>query len=57
MLNYAATFALMGLVASIFGWGITNDASGIAKILFFVFAIMAACSLGIHALGRHEDDY
>jgi uncharacterized membrane protein YtjA (UPF0391 family) len=42
MLHYAVVFLVIALVAAIFGFGgIAAGAVGIAKILFFVFVIMA----------------
>ena len=42
MLHYAVVFLVIALIAAIFGFGgIAAGAVGIAKILFFVFIIMA----------------
>ena len=42
MLHYAVVFLVIALVAALFGFGgIAAGAVGIAKILFFVFVIMA----------------
>ena len=42
MLHYAVVFLVIALVAALFGFGgIAAGAVGIAKILFFVFIIMA----------------
>lgn len=43
MLHYAVVFLIIALIAAVFGFGgIASGAVGIAKILFFVFVIMAA---------------
>lgn len=45
MLHYSVVFLVIALVAAIFGFGgIASGAVEIAKILFFIFAIMAAIS-------------
>ena len=45
MLHYAVVFLVIALVAALFGFGgIAAGAVGIAKILFFVFLIMAAAT-------------
>lgn len=45
MLRYAVIFFVIALIAAIFGFGgIAASAVGIAKILFFVFAILAIAS-------------
>ena len=42
MLHYALVFLVIGLIAAVFGFGgIASGAMGIAKILFFVFVVMA----------------
>ena len=42
MLHYAVVFLIIALIAAVFGFGgIASGAVGIAKILFFVFVIMA----------------
>jgi len=42
MLHYAVVFLVIALIAALFGFGgIAAGAVGIAKILFFVFVIMA----------------
>jgi uncharacterized membrane protein YtjA (UPF0391 family) len=42
MLHYAVVFLVVALIAAIFGFGgIAAGAVEIAKILFFIFAIMA----------------
>lgn len=46
MLNWAVTFFIIAIVAAIFGFGgIVSAATGIAKILFFIFIIMFIVSL------------
>jgi uncharacterized membrane protein YtjA (UPF0391 family) len=45
MLHYAVVFFIIALVAALFGFtGIAASAVGIAKILFFVFAVLAIAS-------------
>ena len=42
MLHYAVVFLVIALIAAVFGFGgIAASAVGIAKILFFVFIILA----------------
>jgi uncharacterized membrane protein YtjA (UPF0391 family) len=46
MLHYAVVFLVIALVAALFGFGgIAAGAVEIAKILFFVFVIMAVVTL------------
>jgi uncharacterized membrane protein YtjA (UPF0391 family) len=46
MLYWAAVFFIIALVAALFGFGgLAAGAVGIAKILFFVFLILAIVSL------------
>jgi uncharacterized membrane protein YtjA (UPF0391 family) len=43
MLHYAIVFFVIALIAALFGFGgIAASAVGIAKILFFIFIIIAA---------------
>lgn len=45
MLHYAVVFFVIALIAALFGFGgIAAGAVGIAKILFFVFIILAIAS-------------
>ncbi len=45
MLHYAVMFFVIALIAALFGFGgIAAGAVGIAKILFFVFIILAVAS-------------
>jgi uncharacterized membrane protein YtjA (UPF0391 family) len=45
MMYWAATFFVIALIAAIFGFGgIAASAVGIAKVLFFVFLILALLS-------------
>jgi uncharacterized membrane protein YtjA (UPF0391 family) len=45
MLHYAVVFFVIALIAALFGFGgIAASAVGIAKILFFVFAVLAIAS-------------
>jgi uncharacterized membrane protein YtjA (UPF0391 family) len=42
MLHYAVVFFVIALIAAVFGFGgIAASAAGIAKILFFLFAVLA----------------
>ena len=52
MLHYAIVFLVIALVAALFGFGgIAAGAVEIAKVLFFVFVIMAVVAFVI-GLGR-----
>jgi uncharacterized membrane protein YtjA (UPF0391 family) len=54
MLHYAVVFLVIALVAAVFGFGgIAAGAVGIAKILFFVFVIMAVVSFIIGLLKKN----
>ncbi len=54
MLHYAIVFFVIALVAALFGFGgIAAGAVEIAKILFFVFLIMAVVAFVI-GLGRRR---
>jgi uncharacterized membrane protein YtjA (UPF0391 family) len=45
MLHYAVIFFVIALIAALFGFGgIAAGAVGIAKILFFVFIVLAVAS-------------
>lgn len=45
MLHYAIVFFVIALIAALFGFGgIAASAVGIAKILFFVFIVLAIAS-------------
>lgn len=45
MLHYAIVFFVIALIAAVFGFGgIASGAVEIAKVLFFVFVIMAVVS-------------
>jgi uncharacterized membrane protein YtjA (UPF0391 family) len=45
MLHYAIVFFIIALIAAVFGFGgIAAGAVGIAKVLFFIFLILAAVS-------------
>ncbi len=46
MLHYALLFLLVALISALFGFGlIASTATGIAKVLFVAFLIMALISL------------
>ena len=54
MLHYAVVFLVIALVAALFGFGgIAAGAVGIAKVLFFVFVIMAVVSFIIGLLKKN----
>ena len=45
MLHYAVVFFVIALIAAVFGFGgIAAGAVGIAKILFFVFVVLAVAT-------------
>jgi len=45
MLHYAVVFFIIALVAALFGFGgIAAGAVGIAKLLFYVFVVLAIAS-------------
>jgi uncharacterized membrane protein YtjA (UPF0391 family) len=45
MLHYAVVFFVIALIAALFGFGgIAAGAVGIAKVLFFVFIVLAVAS-------------
>ncbi|WP_347248553.1 DUF1328 domain-containing protein [Zoogloea sp.] len=51
MLHYAVVFFVIALIAAVFGFGgIAAGAVEIAKILFFVFLILAVVSFVVNAL-------
>lgn len=53
MLHYAVVFLVIALIAAVFGFGgIAAGAVGIAKILFFVFVIMAVVTFVISLIKR-----
>lgn len=51
MLHYAVVFLIIALIAAVFGFGgIAASAVGIAKILFFVFLVLAVASFLVNLL-------
>ena len=53
MLHYAVVFLVIALSAAVFGFGgIAAGAVGIAKILFFVFVVMAVVTFVVGLLKR-----
>lgn len=53
MLHYAVVFFIIALIAAVFGFGgIAAGAVGIAKVLFFIFLILAAVSFIANAVRR-----
>jgi len=54
MLYYAIVFFVIALIAAALGFGgIAGAATGIAKVLFFVFVIMAVASFIIGLLKKN----
>ena len=54
MLHFAVVFFVIALVAALFGFGgVAAGAVGIAKVLFFVFVIMAVVSFIIGLLKKN----
>lgn len=55
MLHYAVVFFVIALIAAVFGFGgIAAGAVGIAKLLFFVFIVLAAVSFVVNLVrSRH----
>ena len=53
MLHYAVVFLVIALIAAVFVFcGIAAGSRGIAKILFFVFVIMAVVTFVLSLLKR-----
>jgi uncharacterized membrane protein YtjA (UPF0391 family) len=53
MLHYAVVFFIIALIAAVFGFGgIAAGAVGIAKVLFFVFLVLAALSFVANLMRR-----
>ncbi len=53
MLRYALIFFIIALIAALFGFtGVAVGAAEIAKILFFVFLVVAGVSLVLGLLRR-----
>jgi uncharacterized membrane protein YtjA (UPF0391 family) len=54
MLHYAVVFLVIALIAAVFGFGgIAAGAVEIAKLLFFVFIILAVVSFVASLLRKH----
>jgi uncharacterized membrane protein YtjA (UPF0391 family) len=54
MLNYAVIFLVIALIAAVFGFGgIAAGAVEIAKILFFIFIILAVVSFVISLMRKN----
>lgn len=52
MLRWAVTFLIVALIAALFGFGgIAATATGIAKILFYIFLILFLVALLFGLLG------
>lgn len=48
MLHYAVVFLVIALIAAVLGFGgIVEDAAGLAKLLFFVFAGLSAVAFAL----------
>jgi len=53
MLHYAVVFFVIALIAALFGFGgIASGAVGIAKILFFVFIVLAVATFLFNTVKR-----
>jgi uncharacterized membrane protein YtjA (UPF0391 family) len=53
MLHYAVVFFIVALIAAVFGFGgIAAGAVGIAKVLFFIFIVLAALSFIANLMRR-----
>jgi uncharacterized membrane protein YtjA (UPF0391 family) len=53
MLHYAVVFFIIALIAAVFGFGgIAAGAVGIAKVLFFVFIVLAALTFIANLMRR-----
>ena len=53
MLHYAVVFFVIALIAAVFGFGgIAASAVGIAKVLFFVFLVLALVSFLFGAMRK-----
>jgi len=53
MLHYAVVFFIIALVAALFGFGgIAAGAVGIAKLLFYVFVVLAIASFVVGLVRR-----
>jgi uncharacterized membrane protein YtjA (UPF0391 family) len=53
MLHYAVVFFIIALIAAVFGFGgIAAGAVGIAKVLFFVFLVLAALTFVANLMRR-----
>lgn len=53
MLHYAVVFLVIALIAAVFGFGgIVAGAVEIAKILFFIFVVMAIASFVVGLLKK-----
>lgn len=53
MLHYAVVFFIIALIAAVFGFGgIAAGAVGIAKVLFFIFIVLAALSFVANLMRR-----
>lgn len=51
MLHYAVVFFVIAIVAALFGFtGVAAGAVEIAKILFFIFIVLAAITLIVHMI-------
>lgn len=56
MLSWALTFFILALIAGAFGFfNIAEAATGIAKILFFVFIVLFVLSLLFRTAGMVDD--
>jgi uncharacterized membrane protein YtjA (UPF0391 family) len=59
MLYWSAVFFIVAIIAGVFGFlGIASAAAGIAKVLFFIFAVLFVVSLitGMRGAARPRYD-
>lgn len=55
MLYYAGAFLVLAILAGLFGFGIVGAAAvGIAKFLFWFFAVCFVLSILFYGVGRHK---
>jgi uncharacterized membrane protein YtjA (UPF0391 family) len=56
VLHYAAILFVVTIIAAVFGMGgLAAGAADVAKMLFFVFLVVAAVMLVLGFIGGHED--
>ena len=58
MLKWAITFLILALIAGLFGFGlIANFTFGIAKVLFYIFAVLFVVSLIFGRRGSRSEEH